>query len=93
MRAMSCPKCGAGFMSEPIGASLRCKHCDWYLIALAEWKTLPPFDQGYVLYMQGAWATSELAEQKNPYKEGTDEWREFCHGERRAMISAQDSEE
>jgi hypothetical protein len=88
-----CPKCGAGLVSDPVGASLRCKRCQWYLISLAEWKTLPPFDQGYVLYMQGSWPTSELAEQKNPYEEGTAKWKKFCEGEERAILSAQDSEE
>jgi hypothetical protein len=88
-----CPKCGAGLVSEPIGAPLRCKHCQWHLVSIAEWKALPPFDQGYLLYMQGEWPTSALVQEKNPYAEGTAQWEKFCEGERRAMMSAQDSEE
>jgi hypothetical protein len=93
-RQSYCPSCGAGLVSEPIGAPLGCKNCRWYLIGLAEWKQqLSPFEQGYTLYMQAAWPTSELAGEKNPYAEGTPEWREFCHGERRAVTEAQDGEE
>jgi len=88
-----CPSCGAGLVSEPNGAPFRCKNCPWHLITRAEWKKLSPFDQGYVLYMQGAWPTSELAGAKNPYQKDTPDWTDFCHGERRAMLSAQDSEE
>lgn len=88
-----CPSCGAGLVSEPIGAPLRCKHCSWHLVSIAEWKTLLPFDQGYLLYMQGEWPTSELGQEKNPYAEGTAQWEKFCEGERRAMMNAQDSEE
>lgn len=88
-----CPACGAGLVAEPIGSSLRCKHCSWYLVSLTAWKRLPPFDQGHTLYMQGSWTTSELAGQVNPYAEGTSEWTAFCQGEQRAMLSAQDGEE
>jgi hypothetical protein len=88
-----CPACGAGLVSEPIGAPLRCKNCLWRLISLDAWRKMSPFQQGHLLYMQGAWPTSELAKEKNPYAEGTPEWTEFNHGERRAAIDAQDSEE
>lgn len=85
-----CPKCGAGLVSQPI---IGCSRCHWYLMSLAEWRTLPPFDQGYILYMQGSWPMSELAQAKNPYKEGTAQWKKFCEGQERAVLSAQDSEE
>lgn len=88
-----CPSCGDGLVSEPKGTSLRCTHCGWKLITLAEWHALPPFQQGWAIYMQGSWPTSELAKAKNPYAENTPKWMEFCHGERRAMLSAQDGEE
>lgn len=88
-----CPACGAGLVSEPIGAPLKCKHCGWHLITLAAWKALPPFDQGYSLYMQGSWQTSELAKAENPYAEGTTEWTAFREGRQRAMLDVQDGEE
>jgi hypothetical protein len=88
-----CPACGAGLVSEPIGAPLRCKHCSWHLVTLAAWKKLPPFRQGYELYMQGSWPTSELSRVKNPYAEGTPECTEFRCGEQRATLNAQDGEE
>ncbi len=88
-----CPACGGGLVSEPINAPLRCKHCHWHLISLADWRTLPPFQQGYTLYMQGAWPTSELTREKNPYGEGTPQWTKFRQGEQCAMRDAQDGEE
>ena len=88
-----CPACGAGLVSEPVGAPLRCAHCDWHLISRDEWRKLSPREQGYLLYMQSSWPTSELAGEKNPHAEGARAHAEFCEGERRAMITAQDSEE
>ena len=88
-----CPSCGAGLISEPIGAPLRCKHCGWHLVTLKVWRKLSPFRQGYTFYMQSSWPTSELSKAKNPYEEGTRQWEEFCNGEQRATRSAQDSEE
>jgi hypothetical protein len=89
-----CPACGNDLVPAiEDGATLRCKHCGWHLITLAAWKLLSPFDQGYTLYMQSNWETSELAQEKNPYVNGTAEWDEFRHGEYRAMLSAQDGEE
>jgi hypothetical protein len=46
-----CPACG-GLISEPIDAPLHCKHCDWHLITLKEWRELTPLQQGYAHYMQ-----------------------------------------
>jgi hypothetical protein len=54
---------------------------------------MPPFDQGYLVYMQGSWPTSELAKCKNPYAEGSASWEAFRNGEQRAVLSAQDGEE
>jgi hypothetical protein len=88
-----CPSCGAGLVSEPIGAPLRCKHCGWHLVSLDAWRDLPPFRQGYAFYMQSSWPTSELANVKNPHEEGTVAWTAFRDGEQRAAIDAQDGEE
>ena len=89
-----CPKCGAdALIAERPGASLRCTRCPWKLVSRAEWKELPPFDQGYLLYMQGSWPTSELKRVRNPYTDGSAEWIEFRRGEQRAVQDAQDGEE
>ena len=88
-----CPSCGAGLVVEPIGSSLRCNRCGWHLITLDAWKKLSPFRQGYALYAQGSWPTSEIAKEKNPYAEGTPAWRAFQDGQHRAMLSALDGEE
>ena len=88
-----CPACGGGLVSEPKGAPMRCTQCAWHLITLAEWKKLPPRGQGYLMYMQSSWPTSELAKAKNPYAAGSHKWAEFCEGEQHATRSAQDGEE
>jgi hypothetical protein len=88
-----CPSCDAGLVSEPIGAPLKCKHCGWHLITLETWRKLKPFRQGYAFYMQAAWPTSEIAGEKNPYAEGSDEWGAFRQGEQHAMSDVQDGEE
>jgi hypothetical protein len=88
-----CPACGAGLIAEPVGAPLRCKHCGWHLVTRKAWHELPPFGQGYAFYMQSAWPTSELKDEKNPYAEGTAEWSAFRQGEQRGMLDAQDGEE
>jgi hypothetical protein len=88
-----CPACGAGLISAPVGAPLRCKHCGWHLVTLAEWQRLPPFQQGHTLYAQGSWPTSEIADAKNPYEKGTPPWTKFREGEARATMDAQDGEE
>lgn len=90
--------CDHALVSEPngirgAGNSFSCKHCGWQLITLEAWRKLTPFRQGYLLYMQGAWPTSEITNQPNPYKEGSDEWNAFCQGEQHAMLDAQDNEE
>lgn len=88
-----CPACRAGLVSEPIGAPFKCQHCGWHLITLAEWKKLSPSGQGYALYMQASWPTSPIANEKNPYPEGSAKWQAFCDGEQRAAMDAQDGEE
>lgn len=86
----SCPACRD---SITIAAPIRCARCGWNLVTLAKWKKLSPLRQGWVLYMEADWPTSELAGQRNPYAEGTPKWAEFCRGEMLAVRSAQDGEE
>jgi hypothetical protein len=88
-----CPTCGAGLVSEPIGAPQKCRHCGWHLLSRAEWDRLSPFRQGFAVYMQSAWPRSELRGVKNPHAAGTKEHDDFVHGEHRAMLDAQDGEE
>jgi hypothetical protein len=90
---LSCPSCGATLAAEPVGAPLRCTRCSWRLIALEEWKTLSPFSQGYALYMQGSWSTSELKDEKNPYAKDSPKWIRFRQGEQQAMLDAQDGDD
>jgi len=96
---MECPLCGSKLLLEPHGArcipvaAAVCKSCGWHLITLEEWRKLPPFRQGYLLYMQGAWPMSEIMGQQNPYTEGSDEWGAFRQGEQHAVSDVQDSEE
>ena len=88
-----CPACGAGLSADPAGTPLRCWDCGWHLISLEAWRKLPPFGQGYALYMQGSWPTSQIAKEKNPYPHGTPESDAFKQGEQRATQDAQDGEE
>lgn len=93
-----CPSCGASLISEPDGsrgvpgATSCCKRCGWHLVTLEAWRKLTPFRQGYLLYMQGAWPTSEIMDQQNPYPEGSDEWGAFRQGQQHAMSDVQDSQ-
>ncbi len=88
-----CPMCGASLVSTLIRAPLRCQRCGWRLVTLEEWRKLTPFRQGYILYMQGTWPTSELAGARNPHAEGTPERTAFRQGEQCAVLDAQDGEE
>jgi DNA-directed RNA polymerase subunit RPC12/RpoP len=88
-----CPPCGAALISDPPGTSLRCTHCAWRLISLAEWKQLSPFEQGFAHYMQASWPTSELKGAKNPYATHSLKWSAFQLGAERAMLGVQDGEE
>lgn len=87
--AHHCPACGRGLDGPP----LRCAGCGWHLITLEAWKKLAPFGQGYALYMQASWPTSEIAGQSNPYEKGSDDWEAFRQGEARAVQDTQDGEE
>jgi len=88
-----CPSCGGDLITERPGASLRCATCPWHLLTRAEWRTLDPREQGFVLYMQGDWPTSELKHERNPYPSGSDKWNAFRIGEQQAVQAAQDGEE
>ena len=63
------------------------------LLTLAEWEKIPPYQQGYVAYMQSSWPGSELLGATCPYDLGTRERRQFYEGEQAAVLAAQDSEE
>ena len=93
VRQHYCPVCSAKLVSDPIDTPLRCMGCTWHLISLSAWLGRDPFEQGYLLYMQSDWPTSELRGKKNPYPRDTPAWTEFCRGEQRATQSAQDGEE
>ena len=88
-----CPSCGGALVSVPAGTPLRCTRCTWRLISRNAWKKLPPARQGYLLYMQSSWPTSELAEEKNPYAKDSAAWTAFRQGEQQAVQDAQDGEE
>lgn len=60
------------------------------LITLATYKTLSPHTKGYVVYMQGELANSELKGQTNPYKIGTQEYKDWNAGQLAAVIECQD---
>lgn len=62
------------------------------IYTLAEWQKLPPYQQGFVLYMEGE-RLPELKGQTCPYHDGTPEHDEFMLGQQRAVLVAQDSEE
>lgn len=85
----ACPSCGTPLVDVP----LRCPRGDWRLISREEWRRLPPREQGYVLYMQASWPTSELAGVSNPHDVDSAEWIAFRAGEQQAMLTAQDGEE
>lgn len=42
---------------------------------------------------KAVWPTSEIAGEKNPYAEGTDDWGAFRQGEQHALSDVQDGEE
>lgn len=83
-----CPVCRTTLIKPS-----HCEHCGWSLITLKEWRKLPPFQQGYVLYAQGAWPRSEIKQEKNPHPRGSTAWTAFEQGAARAALAAQDSEE
>lgn len=87
-----CPACGRELDADP-HAALSCKSCNWHLVTRAEWEALSPFQQGFTLYMQSAWPTSELRGEKNPYAANTPAWSAFQEGGHRAMLCTTDGEE
>jgi len=90
-----CPSCSTRLVADPAGTPLRCPRpiCGWRLLTLEEWRKLTPFRKGYAHYMQADWPTSELKGEKNPYKEGSDDWGAFRQGEQHAVSDVQDGEE
>lgn len=93
MSSNHCPSCHTVLGAEPFGKSPHCAHCGWHLVTLTEWRALPPFQQGSVLYAQGSWPRSEIGDQTNPHPKGSAAWTAFRQGEQRAMLAAQDGEE
>lgn len=97
----ACPACGTRLTSDPSpdpssdppGTSLRCTRCAWRLIGRDAWRALDPFRQGYVLYMQAAWPTSELGGEQNSHPTGPPAWEAFRRGEANAARDVQDGEE
>lgn len=64
------------------------------LITLKEYETLTPSEKGYVVYAQAELPGSELKDhQTNPYRFGSDKWKQFAEGQFQACLDAQDSEE
>lgn len=101
---LTCPRCGSRLLKNPDppplipdpATPLLCcmaKSCGWYLLSRMAWQRMSPFEQGFILYMQSNWPTSELHGLQNPHAPGTLEWAEFRRGEQRATQVAQDSEE
>ena len=89
-----CPACSNGLAADSVGVPLLpCRNCGWKLFTLAQWKKAGPYAQGFAVYMQAAWPTSELKGQTNPYAEGTAKWAAYREGEQSAMLSAEDGEE
>ena len=63
------------------------------LITRAEYDKMPPYRQGFVVYMYGEWPGSELKGLTNPYPEGSTKADLWDRGNFQAMMAAQDSEE
>jgi hypothetical protein len=63
------------------------------LITLAKYKKLTPLQQGFVQYMQGAWPTSELKNEKNPYPKGSKKYKEWNDGQTAGVLAAQDADD
>lgn len=102
--ALGCPRCGAHLLldpdpppliADPATPLLCCAkpRCGWYLLSRVAWLKLSPSEQGFILYMQASWPTSELHGLTNPHAHGTPAWEEFQQGEQRAVLLTQDSEE
>ncbi len=63
------------------------------LITKEQWNRLSPKSQGYVYYLQADIPGSELKDVTNPYFAHTKQYRDFCEGERVAVLEVQDGEE
>jgi len=63
------------------------------LVTKEQWDRMSPKVQGYVLYIQASLPGSELKDMTNPYPEWMKAHRDFCEGEREAMLEVQDGEE
>lgn len=63
------------------------------LVTLEKYKTLTPFEQGFVHYMEAALPGSELKELQNPYEVLSDNFTDWNRGNFKAMIDVQDGEE
>ena len=63
------------------------------LVTKEQWSKMSPKTQGYLVYMQANLPSSELAGLTNPYFGHTKAYRDFCEGEREAVLEAQDGEE
>lgn len=67
--------------------------CKENLLTLAEYELLSAEHKGYCSYMQSSWEESEIPEDINPYKEGTNEFEDFKNGSFAAMQQVQEMEE
>jgi hypothetical protein len=63
------------------------------LVTKAEWETMNPYSQGYVLYLQEELPGSELKGVPCPYDPHSKEEKEFSEGSFKAMLDVQDGEE
>lgn len=60
-------------------------------ITRAEYNKMTPTQQGLVSYMQGAW--NKNVPERNPYRKGTKQWREWIDGQHRGVLIAQESDD
>lgn len=63
------------------------------LMTKVEWDRMSPKSQGYVLYLQAELPGSELKGVNNPYFPHMKQHKDFCEGERMAILEVQDAEE
>jgi len=62
-------------------------------VTRAEWDKMSPKSQGYVAYLQAELPGSELKGLVNPYFVHSKQYKDFCEGERMAVMEVQDGEE
>lgn len=59
-----------------------------------EFEGLPPFLRGYAVYMHGCRKDQpNIPDEKNPYPEGSEEYKKWIEGAQLGALHAQDSEE